>query len=108
MLVEVPGRLVGENQRGLVRKGPGDCNALLLPAGEFRRSVVEAFGEPERAEELLRPCAGSAGLRIPHELWKDHVLHRIELRQQVMELVDEPEKLTPQARPSFVIQLACF
>src|SRR5215211_7400002 len=108
MLVEVAGGLIGENQRRLVRERSSNCDALLLSARELGRSMFEAFGEPERPQELLRPGAGCAGIRISHELRKDHVLRRIELRQQVMELVDEAEKLPPQAGTALVIELARF
>ena len=39
--VEVPRRLVGEQQLGVVRKRPRDGDALLLTAGELRGTVAE-------------------------------------------------------------------
>jgi hypothetical protein len=48
--VEVAGRLVGEQERGLEHKGAGDCDALALTAGEFRRAVIEPPAEPDAVE----------------------------------------------------------
>ena len=43
--VEVAGRLVGQDQRGLVHQRPGNGHALLLPARHLRRLVVGAVGQ---------------------------------------------------------------
>src|SRR3954447_12075774 len=37
--IEVAGRLIGEQERGVIDQGPGDRDALLLAAGELRRVV---------------------------------------------------------------------
>jgi hypothetical protein len=40
VLVEVPGRLVGEDQRRLVRERACNRDSLLLAAGQLGRTVV--------------------------------------------------------------------
>src|SRR6266536_3145955 len=52
--VQVAGRLVGEQQPGLVDEGSGDRNALLLTSGEARRQRSLPAGEADGREELLR------------------------------------------------------
>ncbi len=51
-LVEIAGRLVGDESEGSGR-GRGDGDALLLAAGEFLRPVVQAMAEPDRRELVL-------------------------------------------------------
>ena len=54
-VVEVRGRLVGEQQRRVERERPGDRDPLLLAAGHVARAVVHALGEPDLLEQLGRP-----------------------------------------------------
>jgi hypothetical protein len=55
--VQVAGRLVGKQDRGIVGEGAGDGNALLLAAGQLRGIVVPAVGQADLLEQLLRPRA---------------------------------------------------
>ena len=52
--VERAGRLVGENQLGVVDQRARDGDALLLAAGELRRGVVLARREPDLRELRAR------------------------------------------------------
>ena len=68
--VEVPGRLVGQQDRGLVRERPRDRDALLLAARELRRIVMAARPEARlptaarrRARRDRRVPAISSGTR---------------------------------------------
>ena len=67
--IEVAGRLVGQQQGGVVDQCPGDRHALLLSAGHLRRLVVGPFGQPDQLQEGLGPAAaiprrrGGAGRR---------------------------------------------
>jgi len=62
MAVEVAGRLVGEDQRGLRDQGAGDRHALLLPAAELGRLVVDSVAETQpfkgRSRTPDRPAPG--------------------------------------------------
>ena len=46
-VIELPGRLVGEDQRRAVRDRPRHRDALGLPAGEFFGKFIGDLGEPE-------------------------------------------------------------
>ena len=45
--VEVAGRLVGQDELGVVHQAAGDRHALLLAAGELRRPVVEPLAQAD-------------------------------------------------------------
>src|SRR5216684_6333690 len=51
--VEVSGRLVGQQQRGLVDQSPGDGHALALAARQLVRLVVHPVAETDRGERFL-------------------------------------------------------
>ena len=59
--VEVAGRLVGEEEGGVVDEGAGDGDALLLAAGELGRLVFEPIGQADVS-------LNNGGLRLTHEL----------------------------------------
>ena len=97
MGVEVTGRLVGQHQRRGERQRAGDGHALLLPAGELARQVVEPIAETDGAQQFPRRLAprrrhGSLGDHPRHQ----HVLRRRECRQQMVKLEDEPDAACPQ------------
>ncbi len=46
--VEIAGRLVGDEDRGIGRQRAGQRDALLLAAGQLRRIVMQALAEPDR------------------------------------------------------------
>ena len=52
-LVEIAGRLVGEQDRRIGRERARQRDALLLAAGELRRIVMQPFAEPDRGQLLL-------------------------------------------------------
>ena len=49
-LVEVAGRLVSEHDGGLADEGPGDRDALALPARELGRAGVGALGQADQLQ----------------------------------------------------------
>ena len=108
VLVEVAGRLVGEHQRRLVGERAGDRNALLLTAGELGRTMVQTLSQSERAKQLPRPLMRGLHIGTVHQLRKDDILHRVELRKQMVKLVDEAEQLAPEPGAPLVVQLRCF
>src|SRR5688572_12250590 len=55
--VEVPGGLVGEQDRGLARERAGDGHALLLAAGELRRVVVHSVRHADALKRMQRGFA---------------------------------------------------
>ena len=75
----------------------GDRDALLLAAGQPRRAVALAALDAERREQLARPGARGAAAVAGEHARQHHVLERAELRQQVVELVDEAQALAADA-----------
>ena len=58
--VELPGRLIGQDQDRVLDQGPGDGDALLLAARELVRPVVQAVASPTspRSSTAFRLRAG--------------------------------------------------
>src|SRR5499427_7995649 len=52
VIVEIANRLVGEDERGIVDESPGNRDALLLAAAQFRRPVPRAIAKADRVEQL--------------------------------------------------------
>jgi len=50
--VQVPGRLVGEDDRGPVHEGARDGDALALAAGQLVRLVVDAVLQADALQDL--------------------------------------------------------
>ena len=60
--IEVAGRLVGKNQRRIVRQRKGDADALLLAAAQLLRTLLPLGFEPDQREQLR---ARGRGTRHP-------------------------------------------
>ena len=93
--VEIAGRLVGEQQGGLVGERAGDGDALLLAAGKLVRLVVGAVGQADRVQRLQGPLAlarsGQALAGVEHRQFD--ILQRGGAGQQVEALEDEADLL---------------
>ena len=59
-VVEVGGRLVGEDQRRVECDRPRDRHPLLLTAAEVTGPVVHPLRQPDPGQQLLGPLAGLA------------------------------------------------
>ena len=95
LIVEVADRLVGENERGIVGEGPGNGDALLLAAAQFRRPVPGAIAKTDGIEEF----PGAPGIRLAlRQHWHKNVLESCKLREQVVGLEDEPDALVAIVR----------
>ncbi len=64
-VVEIAGRLVGEQDLRVVGERADDRDALLLAAGEPRRAVAEARGEPDPLQATPPPCRAPAARATP-------------------------------------------
>src|SRR5918997_1599327 len=98
--VEVAGRLVGDEYRRLRDKGPGDRDALLLPAGELIRILVQLPREPHQVEYLghLRADGAAPLARDLHRV--GDVLGRGLVREQLEVLEDAPNVAPVAGYPS--------
>src|SRR5689334_992946 len=108
MFVEIPGGLVGKDERRLVGERARNCNALLLAAGELRGTVVKALRQAELSEQILSAIPGILRVRALDQLRQNDVLDRIKFGQQVVELVNEAEQLPAKASAPVVVELGRF
>ncbi len=101
--VEIAGRLVGQQHPRAVGDRARDGDALLLAAGQFRRTMALALGEAKIAQELARPGGGLRARKPGDHLRQNEVFQRRELWQQVMELIDEADFGAPERRALVVV-----
>ena len=94
--VEGTGRLVGEQEAGLVDERAGDGDALLLAAGKLHGAVMGSFGQAHAAQRGERPLAPNlaVGPGIDHR--QLDIGARIDARQQVELLEDEAQLAVAQ------------
>src|SRR5580765_4812036 len=59
-VVQVAGRLIGEQERRIVQNRPAERHALLLAARELRRKVVHPVTDADFLQEIYGPAAGRA------------------------------------------------
>ena len=76
------------------RQGPGDGDALLLPAGQLGGPVREAPARPDRLDDAWPARPGRPPARDVR--WQRDVVARRERRQQVVRLEDEPDLVAAQ------------
>ena len=94
--VEVAGGLVGEDDLGPAEQRAADRDPLLLPTRELGRTVREAVAEADGLHDGVEP--GRVGLGAGQRHRQRHVLERVERRDQVVGLEDEPELVAPDER----------
>ena len=102
LAVQVAGRFVREQQRGIVGERAGDGHALLLAARQLRRIVMAAVAEADLGEQRVR---ARPRLRRAGNLHRDeHVLERGQRGQQMKKLEDEPDALAAQPRQGILVE----
>ena len=100
--VEVPGRLVREEEGGAVDEGAGDGDALLLAARKLARIVPQAVVEPHRGELFAGPVEGVGGAR---ELARrGHVLDGGHGRDEVEGLEHDADVGPPEPREPVLVE----
>ena len=86
--IEVAGRLIGENQLGLIDECASNGNALLLAAGELGGKMRQAVGKADAAQRFF-------GLRFVRDavevLRQHHVFDGVEIRDKMKLLEDEAD-----------------
>ena len=93
--VEVPRRLVGEDQRRLVDQRPGDADPLLLASGELARQMAQPLAQAHPAQRLLGLAAVGHAVDV---LGEHDVLQRGEVGDQMELLEDQADRPLPVAR----------
>ena len=103
--VEVPGRLVGEQQRGAHRQRACDRHALLLAAGHLRGQAVSPGREAHAVEQLVgAPVHRSVRPASVHEHRHHDVLQRGEGGKQVVVLEHEAYAAAAQESERVVVE----
>ena len=96
-VVEIAGRLVGEQNLRRVGERTCDGNPLLLASGELGRKVVTAPGETDTIDELASAVGRSGS---PAQLEGHlHVLLCSQRGNELKALKNEAHLFTPQPRP---------
>jgi hypothetical protein len=105
LAVEVPGRLVGQQQRRLLDERARDGHSLPFAAGEFGRPVVESVCQSHALEQLpgvrLRVCGARVAV---DQRGNQHVLQHRTLREKVVVLEDEADPPVPERGQLAVVQ----
>jgi hypothetical protein len=90
--VEVAGGLVGEHAGRLRDESAREGGTLALAPRELGGQVLEALAEADLGERAPRPLERGRPVHAADEKRHRHVLDRGEFRQQVVELVDKPQR----------------
>src|SRR2546426_3273002 len=96
-LVQLAGRLVGEQQQRVVRERPRDGHALHLAARKLRRLVTRAVGQADVIQKLSRAYAARCLRRPRLALRQLDVLPGRQHRQQEEPLEHEADLREPDA-----------
>ena len=102
--IEIAGRLVGDDDRGIGHERAGERNALLLAAGQLGRVMVEPAAQSDRRQLVLgaRECVARAGEFERHR----DVFQRCHGRDQVEGLEHDADIPAAKAREFILIELA--
>ena len=90
-LVEVAGRLVGEEDHGVVDQRPREGDALLLAPRELARVLARLAGQPDLREDPHHPRPDARAARARHLQREGDVLLRRPVVEQLEVLEDDAE-----------------
>lgn len=83
LAVKIARGFVGEDQGGVVGKGPGDRNPLLFATAQLRRPVGCTIAETYPVKQEKRPLAIDPAVRHHRQ---EHVFDGSQLRQEIVRL----------------------
>lgn len=89
--VEISGGFISEEETGMTGKGPGEGDALHLPAAELVREMGGAVGEPDKFQHFLHPNPGDPGRIAAEEEGEFNVLAHGHGGQEIEKLKDNSE-----------------
>src|SRR5437868_482852 len=104
-LVEITGRLVGEQEARLQDESAGERHALLLAAGQLPGPVIEAVTQADQLEHLASDARRLLARQPADQRRHGGVVQRGELREQVVELEDEADVAVAEARQRLLSHL---
>ena len=109
--IEVAGRFVGHDERGVSDESARDGHALFLAAGKLARQVIAAIAQADQIEGCIGLLATFLATESREEQRQFDVLKRRQHRDQVEGLKDEPDVLVPPIRQfdsfSFASSIPC-
>src|SRR5918992_2293790 len=103
-VVEVPGRLVGQQDRGGGCQRPGQRDALLLAGRQLLGKVPRLVGQAHQLQELVDPLVVARHRVAGDEERQRHVLGHRQQRDQVEELEDETGLRAAGERPLLLVE----
>ncbi len=102
--VEVPSRLIGEEDPRLIGEGACERHPLLLATGKLGRVVARAIPQAHPLEERHRGRSNGPSVRQRRAVSKlhrhHHVLERCQRGKQMESLEYEPDVVGTKARPT--------
>ena len=101
--IEIPRRLVGQEQQRIVGERPGDGDSLPFADGELRRKMPRPVRHADQRQQFLGLADAFAAAARSLEHGDLHVFERGERRQEMERLEDETQRLGAKA----VEVLAC-
>ena len=105
-VVQVAGRLIGEQDRGLGGQCTRQRDPLLLAGGELVRALPGKGREAHQLEERIHPLPMLGKRFAGNQERECHVLRHVQERDQVEELEDESGLGAARERGLLVIELA--
>ncbi len=102
--VEVPRRLVAQQDARFGHERAGDGRPLPLPARQPGGQEVGAVSQADPLQRRQRPLLPAAPGYADVELRQHHVLQHAAVREQVEGLEDEADLPPPQTRPGEVVE----
>ena len=104
--VQRAGRLVGQQHVAAVHEGARNAHALLLPAGQLARLVLQAVGHAQAREQRIGAFAAQSPWAPRIDGGYLHVADGAQVTQQVVALKNKTEMLAPQLSQLVGTQLA--
>src|SRR5205823_2835305 len=97
--VEISGRLVSQNQRGIIHQRAGHCYALLLSPGQLVGMVLFATFESDRSQRFASSLLSFRVFNAQVEHWQLNIFQSGGAGKEVETLEDESNLLTTNVRP---------
>ena len=101
--IEFAGRLVGQQQIGMIRQRHGNRHALLLPAGQLLQTMIAVLPQSHGLQQFTRPVAFAREAHACHGHRQLHIFLRGEIGHQIARHL-LPHKPHPQT--AIAIELA--
>jgi len=90
--IEIPRRLIGEEQEWIVGKRPGDGDSLPFADGEFRRKMPRPVRHADQREQLFGPADALAATARSLEHRDLNIFDRGERGEQMERLENEAQR----------------